>query len=75
MIDSARETSNKYQIGDSVIINSQEWIIAKEFNGNVLLFRNSIDEHSRTMKFSKKDLPEKDEFDLDQLINKSTDWR
>ena len=44
MIDSAKETSNKYQIGDSVIINSQEWIIAKEFNGNVLLFRNSIDE-------------------------------
>jgi len=27
------------------------------------------------MKFSKKDLAEKDEFDLDQLINKSTDWR
>ena len=75
MIDSARETSNKYQIGDSVIINSQECIIAKEFNGNVLLFRNSIDEHSRTMKFSKKDLAEKDEFDLDQLIKKSTDWR
>jgi len=70
MIDSARETSNKYQIEDSVIINSQEWIIAKEFNGNVLLFRNSIDEHSRTMKFSKKDLQEKDEFDLNQQINR-----
>ena len=55
MIDSAKETSNKHQIGDSVIINCQELIIAKEFNGNVLLFRNSIDEHSRTMKFSKKD--------------------
>jgi len=38
MIDSAKETSNKYQIGDSVIINSQEWIIAKEFNGNVFYF-------------------------------------
>ena len=75
MIDSAKETSNKHQMGDSVIINSQECIIAKEFNGNVLLFRNSIDEHSRTMKFSKKDLAEKDEFDLDQLIKKSTDWR
>ena len=48
----------------------QECIIAKEFNGNVLLFRNSIDEHSRTMKFSKKDLQEKDEFDLNQQINR-----
>ena len=61
-----------YQIGDSVIINSQEWIIAKEFNGNVLLFRNSIDEHSRTMKFSKKDLKKKMSL---ILINKSTDSR
>ena len=70
MIDSTRETSNKYQIGDSVLINSQMWRRTEEFNGNVLIFWHSIDEHSRTMKFSKKDRAEKDEFDLDQLINR-----
>ncbi len=62
MIESAKETKNIYQIGDSVLINSKEWIIAEEFNGDVLLFRYSVDGHSRTMKYSKSELPEKDEY-------------
>jgi len=57
-----QETTDTYQLGDTVIIHHQEWIIAEDHNGDVLLYRDSVDGHSRTMRFSKKDLPLKDEF-------------
>ncbi len=62
MIETKKETINQYQIGDPVLIDQQEWIIAEDFNGNVLLYRDSVDGQSRTMKYSKRDLPENSEF-------------
>lgn len=62
MIEIKHEIGKQYQIGDPVLINQQEWVIADDLNGKVLLYRDSVDGHSRTMKFPKSDLPEKSEY-------------
>jgi len=61
-MDIKKETKDPYQLGDAVILQDHEWIIAEEFNGEVLLYRDSVDGRSRTMKVARKDLPIKDEF-------------
>ncbi len=62
MIETKKETGNQYKIGDPVLIDQQDWVIADDLNGDVLLYRDSVDGHSRTMKYPKRDLPEKSEF-------------
>lgn len=61
MIDTT-EAKKIYQIGDRVLIDQQEWVIADDLNDNVLLYRDSVDGRSRTMKYPKRDLPDKSEF-------------
>ncbi len=62
VIETNQEIDTQYQIGDPVLIDQQEWVIADDLNGHVLLYRDSVDGHSRTMKYPKRDLPEKNEY-------------
>ncbi len=62
MIEIKHEIGKQYHIGDLVLIDQHEWVIADDLNGKVLLYRDSVDGHSRTMKYPKRDLPEKSEY-------------
>ncbi len=62
VIETNKETDKQYQIGDPVLIDQQEWVIADDLNGHVLLYRDSVDGQSLTMKYPKIDLPEKNEY-------------
>ncbi len=56
ILDKSIDFSSTYHIGQSIIIDNREWIVAENKNGNVRLQRDGIDGSSNTMTLAIEEL-------------------